>query len=91
MQDRENPIAVICFVLWMLSLVPWLFILLLSGMAFDNGKTLEAYVFVGSVVSYPVMVGIAGFMRRRRPFLLLLPLLSIAAAFLSGIFHNVRY
>lgn len=91
MLERESPIKVICFALWFLGLVPWAGIMLLIGMAFDHGNTLEAWVVVVSALSYPITVAVAWRMRDQRPFLVALPLVSIGGAFLSRLFHNVRF
>jgi len=54
-----------------------------SGMAFDGGYTLAAYVFVWSVLTYPVAVLIAAIFRRKVQWLVLLPCINIVAALLT--------
>jgi hypothetical protein len=69
------------FVFWLILLLPWLIFALLSGMAFDAGNTLRAYIFISSVLTYPVSVIIAGFVGRKQRFLILLPWLNIVGVF----------
>jgi hypothetical protein len=49
---------------------------------------MEAYVFVWSVFSYPVLVGLVFYYRRKKPHLAWLPVLSFAGAFMSALFHQ---
>jgi hypothetical protein len=66
-------------------LVVWLILLVLgalpalmgTGMAFEGGHTLDAYLALFSIWSYPPLVGLAYFFRRRKPALIWLPLLTI--------------
>ncbi len=39
----------------LLSLIPWLVMAGLSFMAFDSGETPQAWLFVGTVLSYPLL------------------------------------
>jgi hypothetical protein len=75
-------------VVWCILLLPCLIFAGLSAMAFDSGYTPAAYT-VGLVPwSYPVLLGIAFFYRRRKPYLVWLPALTFAAIgleLLSGI------
>jgi hypothetical protein len=48
-----------------------------TGMAFDGGRTFDAYRFVILAWMYPVLVGVAFFFRRRKPALIGLPLLAL--------------
>jgi hypothetical protein len=50
--------------------------LMLTGMAFEGGHTLDAYLALIAVWSYPVLVGLAFFYRRRRPLFVWLPSLT---------------
>jgi hypothetical protein len=67
------------FVLWLVLLAPWLFLAPLALMAFDAGPTSEAYVFVYSIWTYPVAVGIVAIFRKKIPGIVLLPSLNILA------------
>ena len=62
-------------------LVPWIpfFTLMGSGMAFEAGKTFDAYAFVVTAWGYPVLVAISYFFRRRKPQLIWLPMIALAA------------
>jgi len=71
----------ILFVIWVILLLPWLPFFLASGMAFDGGPTLRAYVFVGSLWTYPVSVVIVANFRQQKPLLALLPVLNIIGVF----------
>jgi hypothetical protein len=75
--------------IWCLILVPWLpfFTLMGTGIAFEGGDTLGAYLFVVMVWTYPALVGVALFFRRRQPKLIwlpMLPLIPVFVAFLSN-------
>jgi ABC-type microcin C transport system permease subunit YejB len=94
-EKAEQPLWAILFGLWIFLLIPWLLIAPLSAMAFDAGNTFDAWVVFLSIVSYPVPVIIASFMRRKKPTLLLLPflnffvfLLYVAGATIFGFLHN---
>ena len=76
------------FVLWVVLLVPWLLIAPLSAMAFDAGTTPEAYAFFWSVWTYPITVGISAVCRRWVPWIVLLPLLNLAACGASELLHK---
>jgi hypothetical protein len=60
-------------------LVPWIpvFTVMGSGMAFEGGYTFRAYAFVASAWAYPALVGVAFFLRRRRPRLVWLPVIAL--------------
>lgn len=86
---RPTPTAVkIILAVWFVLLLPWLVIASLSGMAFDGGKTAEAYVFVWSVLSYPITVGLAAVFRRWLPWMVLLPLVNVAGCGASELLHK---
>jgi hypothetical protein len=51
--------------------------LMLTGMAFEGGHTLDAYLSLVAIWSYPPLVGVAYFYRRRRPGLVWLPVLTV--------------
>jgi hypothetical protein len=87
--QREIPAATkVIFIFWLVLLVPWLVVAPLSGMAFDGGDTAEAYVFAGSVWTYPITVGVVGVFRKWAPWIVLLPLLNLAGCGASGLLHK---
>jgi hypothetical protein len=43
------------------------FALIGAGMAFEGGHTLDAYIAIAAILSYPLLLAIAYFYRRRRP------------------------
>jgi len=69
---------------WGVLLTPWAPFAMLSGMAFDGGHTIHAYVFVWSLLTYPVALLIAAIFRRKMALLVLLPCLNIFAFLISG-------
>jgi len=66
--------------IWFVILVPWLplFTIMGTGMAFEGGNRGGAYVFIAMVWTYPALVAIAFFSRRRKPILVWLPWLMLA-------------
>jgi hypothetical protein len=52
-------------------------------MAFDGGYTLAAYLFAVIAWTYPALVGVAYFFRRRKPKLIWLPVLPLIPMFAS--------
>jgi hypothetical protein len=48
-----------------------------TGMAFEGGYTMDAYLFVFAAWTYPVLVGVAYVFRRRKPVLVWLPALIL--------------
>jgi len=65
-------------VLWCVVLVPWIPVALIgTGMAFEGGHTLGAYLFIATAWTYPVLVSLVYFLRRRNPELIWLPLLTL--------------
>jgi hypothetical protein len=68
--------AIALFVFWSVLLIPWRRIgWLAMGLAFDNGHTLQAYIFAGSIGSYPVvlLIALVLVLARRQPRFALLP------------------
>jgi len=53
------------FSIWLILLLPWLFLAPLAPMAFDAGPTFKTYVFVWSIWTYPAAVGIAAIVRKK--------------------------
>jgi len=65
-------------VVWCILLVLGAFpALLMTGMAFEGGHTLDAYLSLVAVWSYPPLVAAAFFCRRKKPAFVWLPLLTI--------------
>jgi hypothetical protein len=86
--DPRPPLSrtvTVMLIVWCVLAIPWFPFAVLAGLAFDGGYTLGAYVFVWSWQSYPFLLAIAFFCRRRRPQLIWLPALSIVAVAVSVI------
>lgn len=64
---------------WVALLLPWIVIAPLSGMAFDAGYAVDAYTYIWCVLTYPISVLIAGFLRKKRAVLALLPCANFLA------------
>ena len=81
---------------WCLLLLPWLVLAPLSGMVFVAAKNVVAYVFVGCVWAYPIVLGVSFLLKRRWPFVAaFLPLSSIVlplalAAILDAVHVSLR-
>jgi hypothetical protein len=75
-------------IFWLVLLVPWMLFAPLSGMAFDGGRTDDAYAFFWSTLTYPVSVALAAFFRRWFPYAVLLPVLNFAACFGTPLLHK---
>jgi hypothetical protein len=78
-----QPIVKMALVLWFVALPLWALFAMLSGMAFDAGPRFSAYCYVWSMFTYPVLLGIAFFYRRRRPGLIWLPGLTLCLVIMS--------
>jgi hypothetical protein len=75
----------IVLVIWAVLLIPWLPFAALSGLAFDGGPTLAAYVIVWALLTYPVSLLIAWLLRKKAPFLVFLPCVNVILFCLSGL------
>jgi len=62
----------------------WPLIAPLSGMAADAGDHWFVYVFIWSVLTYPLSVGIAFVFKRKFPAGTLLPLVNVVLCLVSG-------
>ena len=51
--------------------------LMLTGMAFEGGHTLDAYLSLATVWSYPPLVAVAFFYRRKKPAFVWVPSITI--------------
>lgn len=60
-----------------------------TGMAFEGGHTLDAYLGLLAAWSYPPLVAVAYFYRRRRPWLVCLPLLTVLLFAVEQIVWNL--
>jgi hypothetical protein len=83
----ETPAwARLLLVLWGLILMPWFpaFCMIGTGMAFEGGYTPSAYMFVALAWCYPAFVVVAFLARRRRPALVLLPIIPLVTIPFSG-------
>jgi pheromone shutdown protein TraB len=69
---------------WLILLLPWLPMALLSGMAFDGGPTWRAYLFAWAMWTYPLSVVAAFILRRSIPASVFLPALNVAAIVIAG-------
>ena len=76
----------VLFPIWLVLLVPWLFLAPLSLMALgDTPPTSQTYVTVYAIWTYPVAVGIAAIFRKKVPVISLLPGLNIVACFVAAL------
>ena len=74
---------------WIILLLPWILLALMSGMAFDAGYTVEAYTTVACILTYPITVLTAGILRKKKAILVLLPCLNfLVMGLVSAIAHN---
>ena len=69
--------------LWLFLLYPWGIFAGLSGLAFDDGPTTGAYIYVWAVWTYPLSVAIGWILKRRVPAAVLLPFANIFLLFVS--------
>jgi hypothetical protein len=60
-------------------MLPWLFLMFATGFAFDSKPTVGIYIFVWTVWTYPIVVGIAAIFRDRTLFAAYLPFLNLTA------------
>lgn len=69
---------------WVFMLIPWVPFAMLAGLAFDGGPTSNAYLFVWSVWTYPVVLIIAMICKRWMPSVMFLPILNVVGFVISG-------
>jgi hypothetical protein len=77
----------VLLIIWVVLLIPWLPFAGLSGMAFDGGNTVEAWLFVLSTWFYGPAVLAAFKLRTRYPAVVFLPIVSIAGVIQSSFIH----
>lgn len=80
----NHKIHVGLFVLWIVLLLPWVPFAPLSAMAFDAGPSFWVYLFVGSVLAYPVTVFIAFALYQKTPRIVFLPFLDLGVFFIAS-------
>jgi hypothetical protein len=73
---QSTAVAIMLTIWCVLLVLGSLPALMLTGMAFEGGHTLDAYLTLVAVWIYPPLVGLAFFFRRSRPVLVCLPFLS---------------
>jgi hypothetical protein len=71
--------------IYFVILVPWIpfFTLMGTGMAFDGGNTLDAYVSVATFWAFPIFVAVGYLFRRRKPGLIWLPTIPLIWFFIQ--------
>jgi hypothetical protein len=86
MEDATAPPFVRKFAnFWLFLLLPWMLIAPMSGLAFDGGRTTEAYIFLWSIWTYPVVLIIALILKRWVPSMMFRPLLNILGFVVSAL------
>ena len=81
--------AKVLLFVWIILLIPWVVIAPLSGMAFDGGNTIGAWLAVVSIWSYGPLLFLAFKLLDRSRKAVLLPLVSLAAIFLPGLANSI--
>ena len=80
----------VMLIVWCALLPLWAMFAAVSGMAFDSGPTLSAYVaFFWLVFAYPILLGIAFFCRRKKRWIVWLPSLVFVLPFADFVMENV--
>ena len=79
-----EQVASALFFVWIALLLPWLVLAPLAAMAFDFGAKFAVYVFIGSIWTYPVSVGVAWKLQQFNPLIALLPCINIVVSLVSG-------
>src|ERR1700721_923043 len=75
--ELTTTVAVMLVVWCILLVLGAPFALMMTGMAFEGGHTLDAYLSLVAVWTYPPTVAIAFCCRHKKPALIWLPLLTI--------------
>ena len=85
--ERREKFDRVLLVIWVVLLVPWLPLAFMSGMAFDGGNTLGAWLSVLSTWFYgPAVLG-AFKLRTHYPAAVFLPIVSVAGVIQSSFFQ----
>ena len=79
----------VVFWFYVVLLIPWPLVALVSLMAFDGGPSWNAYLFVTSIWTYPVSMFIAFKLRDRSPVWLFVPCVNIALLCVQWLFYEV--
>ena len=71
--------------IYFVILIPWIpfFTLMGTGMAFDGGNTLDAYISVATVWAFPIFVAVSYLFRRRKRGLIWLPAIPLTWFFIQ--------
>ena len=72
------------FVIWLALLIPWAAIAPLSGMAFDAGNCWRVYLYVWSMLTYPIGLILAWTLRRVAPLMIWLPVINVIGVLAGG-------
>jgi len=81
--------AKVLLFVWIVLLIPWVVMAPLSGMAFDGGNTIWAWLAVVSIWSYGPLVFLAFKLLERSRKAVLLPLVSLATIFLPDLVDSI--
>jgi hypothetical protein len=87
MNGHEEKNTEFLFTVWIVLLLPWLFIAPLLGMAFDAPPIFSIYFGVWSVWSYSVSIGIVWMFRNKHPLFALFPRLHLASFLIASSIH----
>lgn len=71
---------------WYALMLPWIFIAPLAGMAFDSRSNAAAWIVVSAVWSFPVVIALSVWLRRKKPLLAFLPALNFILPFAIAAF-----
>jgi len=80
----EQKSAATLFLIWNVLLLPWVFIAPLLAMIFDAPPTFSTYVFVWSIWSYPLSVGIVWIFRKKHPLITLFPCINLVVFLIAS-------
>jgi len=80
-----KKLALGSFTVRLILFLPWLFLAPVPLMAFDAGKTPKVYVFVLSIWTYSVAIGIAAIVKKWEPAIVLLPCVNVALCVIAGL------
>jgi len=80
----EEQSAATLFLIWNILLLPWIVAAPLLGMVFDAPPTFSVYLFVWSVWSYPLSVGIVWMFRKKYPLITLFPCVNLLAIVIAS-------
>ena len=87
--EEINWATLFVLILWLFLLLPWLWLCPASGMAFDPGPSVEAYILMISICTYPIPVVVAAIYRKKVPAIVFLPLLNVAVLTACGFLESL--